>query len=228
MRYALISALLIAFASVAIWGHHEWRQRQEVNRLIRSFTGEDRANNLPSPPWAGRDPLEKRGGFNQERVASVRGNPHDIALLIQALSDDDPEVRAIAARALGYSEDSHAMVPLLDCLNREDDPWVREVCARALFSCESDVIKALARTAENDTNPYVREGAIYSLRSMDSTAWPARILLEIAKQTRSRGDAYEGTSRDAFLSARQWIRNEKEAIDRVEKELADLLGNTDE
>lgn len=221
VRYVLVSVALIVSACVAIWCYHEWRQTQELNRLIQSFIGEDRPNNLPYPSGGERDPLEKKGGFNRGRVASVQGDPHYITLLIQALDDRDPEVRAIAARALGFSMDAHVVGPLLDCFSRETDSWVREVCVRGLGGYSGqDVVVALVRAAD-DNDAYIRGAALYSLRSMDGSL-AARNMLHIADRMRTRGKGFEDTYEDAIRSVRQWIRNEKAAIDRMERELAGM------
>ncbi|WP_440951842.1 HEAT repeat domain-containing protein [Methanococcoides sp. FTZ1] len=106
------------------------------------------------------------GGEDAVDAAAALGSIGEPAVepLIDVLADDDPHVRAWAARALGKTDDPRAVEPLVELLNDEDEN-VRSNAAMALGKLDdrraieplkkalndrSDRVRTLARSAIGD------------------------------------------------------------------------------
>jgi HEAT repeat protein len=86
-----------------------------------------------------------------------------IEVVVQALKQETPNVRAAAARALG-NVDAPQVVPALIEGVADEDVWVRYFSARALGRRRSDEsVEALARVIEKDKFNPVRIAALDSL-----------------------------------------------------------------
>jgi hypothetical protein len=91
--------------------------------------------------------------------------------LLQALQDQDSNVRIGAAEGLGeVGAEGGVVAALIQALSDEDEP-VRKAAAKALASIgpEKGVVSALMEALE-DEDPYVRSGAATALGNMEPTA----------------------------------------------------------
>ncbi len=97
-------------------------------------------------------------------AASLLGRvPRASERLRAALDDSSPDVRALAAFALGLAEDQAAAPKLLGLL-RDASPIVRTTAASALGELEHQPsIPALAERLERDPSPLVRRAAARAL-----------------------------------------------------------------
>jgi HEAT repeat protein len=83
--------------------------------------------------------------------------------LIEALKNDDANIRWEAARALGAMRDPRTVDPLLEALS-DPDPDVRRKAALALAKTrDRRAVAALKSCSENDENQVVRWAASWSL-----------------------------------------------------------------
>lgn len=214
-------AVVCVCVIVAFWiGVRQYKLREQ-HRLIESLIGWYNHQSTGGSAKADRDPLEKKGGFDKVKAYHVRGDQHAMAILVQALDDEDPEVRDVAARTLGCTGDIHVVPYLLDRLHQEKDPWVREILVESLHDCNHpDVIAALFKATE-DSNPYVREEAIICLQNMNCQVASAA-LIRVAKEAKGRGPVFEDAYESAIKSARIWIRREKEIVGGCEKDLESI------
>ena len=84
-------------------------------------------------------------------------------VLIQAMKEETPNVRAAAARALGNMFGPEVVQPLIEGLS-DEDVWVRYFSARALGRLRSeDSVDALKRVVEEEKFNHVRIAALDSL-----------------------------------------------------------------
>ena len=83
--------------------------------------------------------------------------------LVTQLRSADPELRALAARALGGLLEERAVDPLMAAL-ADEEPQVRADAAASLGRvADSRVTTALASLSVSDPVPYVREVALHSM-----------------------------------------------------------------
>jgi len=83
--------------------------------------------------------------------------------MIEALKDDDANIRWEAARVLGVMRDARAVEPLL-CALADPDPDVRRKAALALAKIrDRRAVAALRDCSENDENQVVRWAAAWGL-----------------------------------------------------------------
>ncbi|MBL7134198.1 MAG: HEAT repeat domain-containing protein, partial [Phycisphaerae bacterium] len=82
---------------------------------------------LGQPEWATRI----RGDYDDFRRLGLSKDPRVVVPLIEALSDDDSDVRKAAAKALGRLSDKRAVKPLVKALS-DDEYYVRGAAAKAL------------------------------------------------------------------------------------------------
>ena len=91
--------------------------------------------------------------------------------LIGALLDEDAEVRAVVARALGELDDPQAVDALARVLREDPDADVRRTAAWALGEIESPrAIPALGRALREDASREVREMAVWALGEIEDPA----------------------------------------------------------
>ena len=86
-----------------------------------------------------------------------------LEVLIHAMKDETPNVRAAAARALGNMDAPEVVAQLIDGLS-DDDVWVRYFSARSLGRRRSeDGVDALKQVVEKEKFNHVRIAALDSL-----------------------------------------------------------------
>ncbi|MGD8377877.1 MAG: VWA domain-containing protein [Acidobacteriota bacterium] len=103
-----------------------------------------------------------RPGIKTWTIGGFFALPPQIAVLRSEIRDEDPEVRAEAARALGYLEDDQA-VKLLRSALKDDDPEVRAHAARGLgLRQDRKAIPALVKVLDDDS-PAARTAAFDAL-----------------------------------------------------------------
>jgi HEAT repeat protein len=100
-----------------------------------------------------RDRIYRLGAVRRARSAEILGGLEDPAVtgdLVRLLSDRDPEVRQVAARALGRSGDARAAGPLLTCLAEKSVPprVVSQALLRLGSGAEPALVRALAAEDE--------------------------------------------------------------------------------
>ena len=79
-----------------------------------------------------------------------------IALLIQALDDDDPDARSEATTALSNIQHQPAVPKLLELLHHHQEPETRKAAALALMKMQNQTaLPELKAAAETETNPIV-------------------------------------------------------------------------
>ena len=79
-----------------------------------------------------------------------------IALLIQALDDDDPDARSEATTALSNIQHQPAVPKLLELLHHHPEPETRKAAALALMKMQNQTaLPELKAAAETETNPIV-------------------------------------------------------------------------
>ena len=84
-------------------------------------------------------------------------------VLVQAMKEETPNVRAAAARALGNMDAPEVVQPLIEGL-ADEDVWVRYFSARALGRRRSEEsVEALKRVVEKEKFNHVRIAALDSL-----------------------------------------------------------------
>lgn len=113
-----------------------------------------------------------------ERYSAVEalgdtGHPEAIPTLLQALKDEDPYVRAIAADALGnFPENADRIVPSLVVALQDEDSYVRAEAARSLETIGPASIVALPRLIAllDDEDRHVRLTVLGALESLGSKA----------------------------------------------------------
>lgn len=89
--------------------------------------------------------------------------------MVEALLDDDSEVRAMVARALGAIDDPRAIDALMRALREDADADVRKMAAWALGEIESPrAIPGLARAIREDAVWEVRKMAVWALGEIES------------------------------------------------------------
>ncbi|UGV41577.1 HEAT repeat domain-containing protein [Methanococcoides orientis] len=120
--------------------------------------------------------IEMLGGVDGVDAATALGEIGEPAVepLIDALGDEDPHVRAYAARALGRTGDSRAVEPVIELLNDEDEN-VKSNAAMALgklddkraiepltkaLDGDSDRVRILARSAIDDIERQVSSSKV--------------------------------------------------------------------
>src|SRR5262249_13073633 len=92
------------------------------------------------------------------------------------LADDDPEVRARAAKILGnLATDSRRAVPELGAALHDPDDNVRIQAALALYKIGPPSVNAIAHlsAALSDPHPQVRINSVLALTTFDGDAQPA-------------------------------------------------------
>jgi len=94
-------------------------------------------------------------------------DPRVLQAMVTALQDEDAEVRAAAANALGNLESVDAVSPLAAVLT-DDDTDVRSQAAWALGMIESDAAVAALSTAMSDAEAEVRNEAAWALGMIES------------------------------------------------------------
>jgi HEAT repeat protein len=147
-------AVAVLSARVLLWPA---LQHQQVRALFRTIKMGD--------PRASSKALE-----DVQRLAGGRGQ---VASLIQALNDEDPSIRLIAACAISHlGPKAAAAAPVLASGLREKESEWREVCAIALGSIGPAARDAvpLLRQAHNDGNAKVRNAATAALARIDPGA----------------------------------------------------------
>ncbi len=87
--------------------------------------------------------------------------------LINALKDEDLEVRCKAARALGNIKSDTAVQPLINAL-KDEDSYVRRSVAEALGNIKSDTAVQPLINALKDEDYYVRRSATEALGNIKS------------------------------------------------------------
>ena len=101
-----------------------------------------------------------------EEVAD-KGDKEAKGLLYESLNDDDGEVRARAAEALGWIEDKQAVKALTKLLKNDEDPEVRASAADALGEIgDKTAIDALKYAALNDKDEDVQDDAMDALTTL--------------------------------------------------------------
>jgi HEAT repeat protein len=109
-----------------------------------------------------REALFEFRGFKSERA---------VEKLIQALSDDNPNRRAVAAEVLAWIHDSRAVEPLINALADEQSD-VRQYAANALGSIgDTRAIEAL-RKALSDQDYWVRRMVSAALNELEDNLNP--------------------------------------------------------
>lgn len=99
----------------------------------------------------------------------VRAGAGAVELLVEALDDISPNVRAGAARALGKIGDRRALGPLIFRLRYEADPEVRKPLVWALHMGGERAVPALIE-ALRDPDEWVRFGAVVVLAKIGAPA----------------------------------------------------------
>ncbi|WP_234364237.1 PVC-type heme-binding CxxCH protein [Lunatibacter salilacus] len=95
-------------------------------------------------------------------------DPEGIAAIIPALADNDPEVRAAAARVLGLARESSAVPKLIATLN-DTEPLVVRQAATALGRTEdSTAVSALLELSGRTEDRMLNHAAIYALIQLES------------------------------------------------------------
>ena len=86
--------------------------------------------------------------------------------LLEALVDKDKDIRRLATRALGETQDSAAVKPLIQRLKHEDNGWVREGITWALGQIDDDrAIDPLIESLKDNT-VWVCRGAAEALKKI--------------------------------------------------------------
>src|SRR5574341_1373635 len=99
-------------------------------------------------------------------IADVREVPIEVEPIIEALKDEDYNVRRDAAEELGEIKDAKAVEPLIEALKDEDNIFLNIQWKAADALCEiggKRVIELLVQVSK-DENKDVREGAAYALK----------------------------------------------------------------
>ena len=147
-KVALIGLGIVVLLASLWWGYRQW-QHQKL------------AIALHDP-----DPVV--------RMAAVRsaGKAGQVGPLLEGLSDENPDIRLVAAQLLGYSESKtkEAIQALLAIL-KDDHAGVRREGAEALYRMLPEAAPALYNALE-DNNPRVRSGAALAFDNPVSDKMP--------------------------------------------------------
>jgi HEAT repeat protein len=138
-------------------------------------------------------------------IGELKGGPDEAreGLLIGALRDSEPKVRAQAARALGASARERAL-PSLSLLLRDPDPAVRKEAARALAATGDETAAELLRQVIGELVPRVPAELLAAyLETEQGRTDPLslRLLVATLQSTESRA----GLSALERLSPSPWI-----------------------
>ncbi len=141
------------------------------------------------PSGAMRPPDDE--GWKARMVALcelVRLGPESLPALTAAPDDDDAEVRALAAQAIGFLGDASATDTLDRLLADDPDPTVRMYAADALGMIGGMKPKPLyERIAAEDKNKDVRAHVLWALRR-DETGLPSKVRKQFEEFVRSAID----------------------------------------
>ncbi len=123
--------------------------------------------------------IENETGTREAIVRALRkiGTPSVVPILINALKDDDENVRTEAASALGYLKDKRAVEPLAGCLDDDE----KQVVLNALISLgnlkatntEKDIQKLVKHK-----DAAIRHEAEKTLRSLRGSISPTAVIEE--------------------------------------------------
>jgi HEAT repeat protein len=127
----------------------------------------------------------------------IKPTPANLSLLVQVLEgDNDPNMRAIAAGALGYLEDKRAFEPLRHAFY-EDSHWLVQFSAAVALGNLKDLqATAVLLEALDSQHILLQEGAIAALGEIGAVETLDRLL--------------------QFVDAKDWL---------LRKRLAEALGN---
>jgi HEAT repeat protein len=108
------------------------------------------------------------------RTLAAIDSPTSVTLLIETLSDCDPDVRACAALSLGTLAAAEAVSPLVDCM-ADENIYVGRIAGNALIQIGKPAIPALIEALDSKS-PATRGGAARALVAVPShDAIPALI-----------------------------------------------------
>jgi HEAT repeat protein len=118
------------------------------------------------------------------------------APLLDAMKDPAPEVRAAAARALGWSGNREAIAALRErASTAEEPPVVRAAAVRSLGVIGDPSVRSLVVGATQDPDPEVRESALWGVTlgplidPADRTTYLIRLAEDPALERQLRSDA---------------------------------------
>ncbi|MCP4506315.1 MAG: c-type cytochrome, partial [Fuerstiella sp.] len=112
-----VASLLQAKAKIpAIWSLHRI-PGQTARTSIHGFFNDD-------------DPDVRAAAIHS---VAIWQDPESVPPLIQSLSHQDPQVRRLAAMALGRIGNNRAARPLLKCYSSSDDPFLKHATTHALY-----------------------------------------------------------------------------------------------
>ena len=156
-------------------------------------------------------------------LTSPEDRPVIISALIEALKDEDDNVRHGAAMALGIGSAAKDAVPALTVALRDKHPWVREAAATALFDIGPEAPEAkesvpvLTELVLKDENEDVRRQATIALGGI-------RLATEevITTLTRALKDSYYGVRMCAASSLGKLAPAAKAAVPVLIETLKDV------
>lgn len=100
------------------------------------------------------------------RTLAALGGPSSVSLLLETLSDSDPDVRACAAYGLGDLAASEAAIPLVRLL-ADESAFVARIASNALIQIGQTTVPVLI-DALGSKSPGVRAGAARALIPLES------------------------------------------------------------
>lgn len=154
------------------WGALPRRHRVPIGVVTDALIAQGASAVAPLLPRLQSGPRPVREAVAEVLSWSPDPHPRVRAALLGALRDDDPEVRARAAKALGKIAYVGAVVPLADTLS--DGTWfVRLQAARALGAIAHPRAIAPLVSALTDEYWQVRAAAADALRRLGDLAVPA-------------------------------------------------------
>ena len=145
------------------------RQRESAARAL-ALLGDDAL--VPLRRLLGMGDADQRWWV--ARTLAAIGGPSSVTILIETLSDRDPDVRACAAMGLGKLAAPEAVGPLVHCM-ADESTYVGRIAGNALIQIGKSAVPTLIE-ALGGKSPAARAGAARALVSVEShDAIPALI-----------------------------------------------------
>src|SRR5579883_724220 len=136
-------------------------EEEAVHKLIEMFTAEARP--------AEYEPVRADAALVLALGATDKGRE----VLARAIQEGPQTKRALAANALGLSDDARAFAVLADLVGHDVDPQIRIEAARGLAASSAvargteDLVALLGKAARSDTDEGVRVEAVKALGEVD-------------------------------------------------------------
>ena len=144
------------------------KRHKRLDRPIRSVSKENFPKTVPEAELLNSPDVENRvSALSKLEDIAADGDEEARELIYRSLEDNNGEVRARAAEALGWIEDREAVESLAELLRNDEDPEVRASAADALGEIgDKSAVRALKNAALNDKDEDVQDNAMDAIEAL--------------------------------------------------------------